>query len=402
MTQAIAMALVCAVVLPAGAAQPRFDDVVRNLRHPDPQVRVSAIRLLREAQYPEAIEPVAPLVNDPVDAVQLEAIAALLSFFLVDDVRDRRRVGLVFEVRARSLGQEAFERGPLAVWPRSAPPIVVSELLRAVDDEHGRVRLDAIYALGTIAAAPLGSDADARLVRAIDHYDPAVRAAAARVAGRLGVQAAADVLIKAINDSSADVRLAAMRAIGALGDARAVVALTEQLYYYGRGDGAAAALDGLARIAHPSSAELFTTHLASRDPELRRPSAEGLGRMGAASARETLEAALAGENVPAVRAAITFALQKLGAHYVPRLIEHLPHARTTRQVQGYLLELGPDVERDLLPALQDPAVRVPVAEVLGQIGGEASLAAIESLADDRASGDAMRRAADRLRMRRRP
>jgi HEAT repeat protein len=402
MTQAMAIALVCTVALPAGVAQPRFDDVVRNLRHPDPQVRVSAIRLLREAQYPEAIEPVAPLVNDPVDAVQLEAIAALLSFFLVDDVRDRRRVGLVLEVRARSLGQEAFERGPLGVWPRSAPPIAVSELLRAVDDEHARVRLDAIYALGTIAAAPLGSDADAGLVRAIDHYDPAVRRAAARVAGRLGVQAAADVLIKAVNDSNADVRLAAMRAIGALGEERAVVALTEQLYYYGRGDGAAAALDGLGRIAHPSSTELFTTHLASRDPELRRPSAEGLGRLGAASARETLEAALGGENVPAVRAAITFALQKLGAHYVPRLIEHLPHARTTRQVQGYLLELGPDVERDLLPALQDPAVRVPVAEVLGQIGGEASLAAIESLADDRASGDAMRRAADRLRMRRRP
>lgn len=402
MKRAGALTLLCAIAVPAAAAQPRFDDVVRNLRHPDPQVRVSAIRLLREAQYPEAIVPIAPLVNDPVDAIQLEAIAALLSFHLLDEIRERRRVGLVLEVRSRSVGLEAFERGPLAVWPRPAPPVVVSELLQAVDDENPRVRLDAMYALGTVAAAPLGAEADAALVRAIDHYDPAVRAAAARVAGRLGVLAAADVLIKAMNDSNAGVRHAAMRAIGALGEDRAVVALNEQLNYYGRGDGAAAALDALARIAHPSSVQLFTSHLTSREGDLRRAAAEGLGRVGAASAREALETALGGEASPEVRAAMTFALQKLGGQHVPRLIEYLHQPRTTRQVQDYLLELGAPIERDLLPALQDASVRVPVAEVLSQIGGDVSLAALQALADDRATGEAMSRAASRLRMRRSP
>ena len=65
--------------------------MVRNLRNPDPKARLSAVRLLREARYPEAVVPIAPLVNDPLDQIQLEAIAAELSFFLVQDVPERRK-----------------------------------------------------------------------------------------------------------------------------------------------------------------------------------------------------------------------------------------------------------------------------------------------------------------------
>ena len=34
------------------AQQISFEDVVRNLRNPDPELRISAVRLLREARYP--------------------------------------------------------------------------------------------------------------------------------------------------------------------------------------------------------------------------------------------------------------------------------------------------------------------------------------------------------------
>ena len=75
--------LVAAVV----NAQPaKYEDVVRNLRNPDPKVRLAAVKLLREAKYPEAIVPVAALVGDPLDPIQLEAINAELAFFLVQDV----------------------------------------------------------------------------------------------------------------------------------------------------------------------------------------------------------------------------------------------------------------------------------------------------------------------------
>ncbi len=386
------------------SAQPaRFDDVVRNLRHPEPKVRLAAIRLLREAKYPEAIVPMAPLVNDPLDAVQLEAIAAELSFFLVEDVPAKRRLGFLVEVRNRGGAPTAFDLGPLAVWPRPAPAELVSALLKAVDDDNARVRLEAIYAVGTIARAPLGPDEEQHLIKSLDHYDAAIREGAARVAGRLGVAAAADALIKTINDSNADVRYAAMRALGLLREERAVAALTEQLTFYGKGEGAWSALDGLARIAHPSSVPIFTERLADKDPNLRRAAAEGLGRSGDPSATTLLEAGAGNDTSDSARAAITFAMQKLGRNYVPRLVEFLDDARTTLQVQGYLLELGPPIEKELLPSLQEPddAIRAAVADVLGEIGGDASLAALQNLKDrDKDAVEAAARAVERIKIRR--
>src|SRR3982751_5848258 len=173
--------------LPAAAQQLRFDDVVRNLRNPDPKVRLSAIHLLRDAKYPEAVPPMAPLVVDPVDEVQLEAIAAELSFFLEQDMRSKRMVGFVVEKRTSNLAQGAFELGPYAVWPRPVPAELVSSLLQAVDDDNAKVRLEAMYATGVIGRAPLSADQIERLKKALDHYDPSVRAAAARVIGRLQV-----------------------------------------------------------------------------------------------------------------------------------------------------------------------------------------------------------------------
>ena len=389
---------------PASAQEPiRFDDVVGNLRNPDAKVRISAVRVLREAQYADAIVPLAALVNDPVDDIQLETIAAELSFFLVDKLPERRKVGFLIEVRNEGVARAAFDLGPLAVRAKPAPAELISSLLSAVDDENSRVRIEAIYAVGVVGAPALPADAEPALIKALDHYDPAVRGAAARVAGRLNVKAAGDALIRAINDASRDVRHAAMRALGQLREPQAVQALTEQLTYYGKGDGASAAIEALARIAHPSSAPVFAAHLAHKDPVMRRAAAEGLGRIGDASESAALQTGAGNDFSDAVRAAMAFALQKLGHHYVPRLADFLRDDDLVAQVQNYFIELGPAIERDLLPRLQEPdeLVRARVAEVLGAIGGEASLAALEGLKDkDRSVVQAAQRAVERIKLRR--
>jgi HEAT repeat protein len=402
------LSAVCAAaaLVPAqAAAQPaRFDDVVRSLRNPDAKVRSSAIRLLREAQYPEAVVPMAPLVNDPVNEIQLEAIAAELSFFMVEQVPDRRRVGFVIELRNSGGAAGAFDMGPLAVWPKAAPPEVVHELLKAVDDENSRVRLEAIYAVGVIGTSGIPADAEPALIKTLDHYDPAVRAAAARVVARIGVKAAGDALIKAINDSSRAVRYAAMRALGALKEERAVESLTEQLTFYGKGEGAVAALDALARIANPASLPVFTAQITSKDPQLRRASAEGLGRLRDTSQLAVLQAGAGNDLSAPVRAAMAFALEKLGYHYIPRLVDFLPSDDMVLQVQAYLVELGPAVEKELLPRLQEPdeAIRARVAEVLGAIGGDSSVAVLQHhIKDkDRAVVLAAERAVERIKLRR--
>ena len=355
-------------VAPA-AQQPRFDDVIRNLRNPDPKVRLAAVQLLRESKYPEAIGPLAPLVNDPIDQIQLEAIAAELSFFLVQDVPSKKRVGFLVEVRNPGRAPVAFEMGPLAVLPRPVPSDLIENLLKAVDDENAKVRSEAIYAFGTIVPPP-----------APESTIPA--------------------LIKAVNDSQSPVRYAAMRALGEIHDRRAVQALTEQFNFYGKGEGAWSALDALAHLADPASVPIFKAHLADRDPFLRRASAEGLARVGDTSEVPALEIGAGNDSSEMVRAAMAFALQKLGRNYIPRLVESLDSDKDAPQAAAYLIELGPSISSELVPLLQDPspAIRANVATVLGAVGGDAAVAALQPLAQDkdRTVAQAAARALERI------
>lgn len=405
MTRIITLFLCIAFLLcgTSAAQQARFEDVVRNLRNPDPKARLNAVRLLREAKYPEAVTPMAALVTDPIDEIQIEAILAELSFFLVDDVPARKRVALVVEVRNAGGAQAAFDLGPLGVWPRPVPPELIRGLLQAIDDEHPRVRLEATYALGAIARPPLDGQWAPQIVKALDHYDPAIRTAAARVAGRLEVKAAGETLIKALNDSSAPMRYAAMRALGALREERAVVALTDLFTFYEKGEGAWSALDGLARIGHASSVPLFKARLADRDQFLRRAAAEGLGRSGDMSEIAALEIGAGNDPSEMVRAAMAFALQRLGRDYVPRLVELMKSAKTAPQIGEYLIELGPPIAPALVTHLQDPiaSIRGNAALVLGAIGGAEALTALEPLSTDpdRDVARAASRAIERIKLR---
>jgi HEAT repeat protein len=379
--------LVAAALLVASvaSAQPlRFDDVVRNLRNPDPKARLSAVRLLRDAKYPEAVVPMVPLVLDPMDDVQLEAIAAELSFFLEQDVKSKTMIGFVVEKRKSAIAAAAFDLGPLAAWPRTVPAELVTALLQAVDDENARVRLEAIYATGVIAKAPLGSDQETRLIKALDHYDPAVRAAAARVIARLKVAGAGDGLLKAVNDSQAEVRYAAMRALGTIRDVRAVTALTEQFAYYKKGEGAWSALDALAQIAAPGSVPLFKERLQDKDPYIRRAATEGLGRAGDTTSIDALERNTTLDDAPMVRLATAFALQKLGRNYAARLVDLMRPSKVRAQGQEYLIELGPPMAATLVPRIQepDPRVREALLDVLGVIGDQSTIPALQAAEKD--------------------
>src|SRR5918993_1176896 len=379
---------------PAQAQQLRYDDVVRNLRNPDPEERMAALKLLRESKHTEAVEPIAPLVLDAMDGIQLTAIDTELSFYLVDDTPGRKRVALIVGVRNGGRAETAFASGPLAVWPRPVPGILLTNLLAAVDDENQRVRIEALYTFGAIA--PQAAEAYAPvLIKALDHYDPAIRAGAARVIGRLKVKAVGEPLIKAVNDSQQQVRFAAMRALGEIGEETAIRALTEQLEHYRKGEGAWSALDALARIAHPSSVPLFTARVADKDPYIRRAAVEGLARAKEPTSRTVLESAVSTDPSDTVRAAMAFALQRLGGNYVARLANSLESDKLAAQIAGYFLELGPSVAGPLAVHLKDPSdsIRANAATILGGIGGSAESALLQPLLQDRNTD--VRRAAER-------
>jgi len=400
---ALALAVLCLSAAASAQQQLRFDDVVRNLRNPDPKARLSAIHLLRDAKYPEAIVPIAPLVLDPLDEVQLEAIDAELSFFLEQDVRSKKMVGFVIEQRKSALALAAFELGPYAVWPRPVPAELVTNLLQAVDDESPKVRLEAIYAAGVIAKAPLAPEQVEKLTKALDHYDPAVRAAAARVIGRINVAGTTDALLKAVNDSQAEVRYASMRALGAIKDARAINALTEQFVFYKKGEGAWSALDALARIGAAATIPVFREHVTDKDPYLRRAAIEGLGRAGDKESLEALEKVPVTDESPAVRLAALFALQKLGRNSAGRIADAMGAPKLLSQGQEYLVELGPSLVPTIVPRLQEPDadVREAMADVLGVIGDAAVIPPLQAALKDRDAsvGAAAKRAIAKIQAR---
>lgn len=401
---ALLAAAACLAAAAVEGQQLRFDDVVRNLRNPDPKARLDAVRLLHDAKYPEAIGPMAPLVLDPVDDIQLEAIAAELSFFVDQDIKSRRMVGFVLEKRNPLVAWTAFDLGPLALMPRKSPPELVASLLQAIDDGNPRVRVEAMYAVGVVARPPLTAEETTGLIKALDHFDPDVRAAAARVIGRLKIAEAADALVKAINDSHAEVRYAAMLALGSLREMRAVSPLTQQFEYYKKGEGAWSALEALAEIGSPASVPVFKAHVDDKDAYLRRAAIEGLGRAGDTSQIDTIEKLATMDDSPAVRLAASFAMQKLGRDYASRIVDQMNDEKLVPQAEEYLLELGSSIVPVITPRLRDPEVnlRAAAADLLGALGNESTIPALKAAADDSNGtvAEAAKRAIEKIQLRR--
>jgi HEAT repeat protein len=291
------------------------------------------------------------------DRLQIEAIDAALAAYLAEDISGGQRKAFLIETRGGALAENAFAYGPMAIFPRAVPPELTAALLAAAQDDDRRVRREALYALGSIGPN-LSAEQVATLIALVEHEDPGTREAAAAILGRLRASAAADALVNAINDRDTRVKAAAMRALGDLRYERAVQGLNEQLAHYKRGPLALAAFEGLAGIAHTSSAAAFETALVDREAGARRLAAEGLGRAGQTASAPALEAALAKEKDDFAALAMAFALSRLGQPYQHRLADGLRKPRTAPQAFAYFLELAPASRKTLEPLLRDPDGRI--------------------------------------------
>ena len=177
-----------------------------------------------------------------------------------------------------------------------------------------------------------------------------------------------------------------MRALGAIKDTRAVTALTEQLAFYKKGEGAWSALDALAQIGAPASVPLFKERLQDKDPFIRRAATEGLGRAGDLESIDTLEKNVTIDDSAMVRLAAAFSLQKLGRNYAARLAESwMSSPKVVAQGQEYPDRARRVDDADAVPRLQDPDpdVREALVDVLGVIGDGSHLAALEAATKDR-------------------
>jgi len=357
--------------------------------------------MLKDTGYPEAAMPLAPLVTDSSDEIQLEAIAAELNIFLAERVVPRKRIGFVIEVRNQVQAESAFSSGPLAAGARPVPPEVLTALRTAWRDDNPRVALEALYAFGVLAVEPGGAArrellhvAGPDLASLLGVPDPARRYAAVRVMGRLFARRAqddpieetvGDAVITALNDPDRAVKGAAMQALGALRYARAAQALTALFQYHGRGEPAEAALDALARIAHPTSAPLLAAQLTAKSASLRGTAVEGLARLGDAAQLAAIQSALAGERSDSTVLTGAFASAMLSGAPLGPITEALTRPKLREQARQYLVELAPGRSSMFTQQLQDPdaRIRIDVLDVLALGGDAAALPLVERAGTDR-------------------
>jgi HEAT repeat protein len=378
---AAAVAAICAVAPAAAQTPAEWQDVIRNLRHPNPQARLDAVKQLGEAGYVPAAEAVSALIADPDDRVQLAAIDAELTFYLADRVGGRWSIG---GGGGKSRAQQAFEAGPLVRTAAPAPPAIIDRLIAAMRDENARVQFDAVHALGFIAEPPLPAAQVTRLAAELDHYDPVMRAATARVLGRLRAREAGDQLAVAMTDSSALVRMYAAEALGAIRDTKSAVALRERVGQ-SRGDMLETVVLALARIGLPEDIGLFRQRLTDRAPELRRAAAEGLGRAGDRDSIPALETMLKTDRADEARLAAAFALQRLGQTQSHIIASMLAVDDVSAQARDDLFELGAAAVPGVLQALKvatGSRYRADLVQTIGYIGGTGEVASVEPLLRD--------------------
>jgi HEAT repeat protein len=370
--------LVTCLIVP----QTTWQDVIRNLRHPDPAVRLKSTQQLGAAAYVAAAEPVAALILDPDDRVQAAAIEAELGFFLIDRVGSVRILGFG---SSKSPAQQAFEAGPLLRSASPAPAVIVDRLIAAIRDENARIRFDAVHALGAIAEPPLPPAQVKALSAELDHYDPIIRAATARVLARLRAADAADQLLAGLADSNAIVRQFCLEALGVIREERAIAPILE-LIATGRGDVPSQALLALARIAPASSRAELRRRLSDRDPAMRRAAAEGLGRLNDRDSLASLKGLLTADRAPEVRLAAAFAVDRLGEPQTHVIAADLILQDEAAQARDYLLEIGRPAltgVRGTLEAAKDDRHRADLVHLVGFIGTPEEITWLEAFLADR-------------------
>ncbi len=384
----------------APAPEVTFEQMVADLGHEDPNVRVRAVRALKQAAYPEAAVPLTRSLNDPEDAIQAEAIAAEVNLHLAVPVVPRKRVGLLIEVRNDISAAALFKQGSGVLDPRPVELEVLTALRAVSRDDNPRVAVEALYAFGLLADNVYGANRRRLLAESAPELGAAVgvpqrelRSAAVQVIARLYAwrvgdlatdATVGDALVTALNDREYAIRTTAMDAIGALRYDRGVQALTDLYTHYGRGSMAVAALGALARIAHPSSLPLFVAALSGRDYSLKLPAVEGLARSGATDQRGAIDALMLSERNPELLLAGHFAAVLLANGPVDELVGGLERARLRPRALQYLEDVAPGRGNVLGPHVQDPdvAIRLDLLDVLGRSGDPQALSVVQRMQQD--------------------
>jgi HEAT repeat protein len=154
--------------------------------------------------------------------------------------------------------------------------------------------------------------------------------------------------------------------------------------YYGTGNMAAEALDAVARIAHPSSAPLLVSQLASKDVRLKGIAVEGLARVGDRARMADIQNALSAERNEDLALTGRFASVMLSDGPLDPIVEALARSRQRERARWYLIQLAPGRAQGFARYLQDPdpSVRLELVNALGLSDDRAALEMVQRMVSD--------------------
>ena len=389
-----------ALALVAALAQVPLETAVADLKSPDRETRLRAVRLLKEAGRPESVRPLLPLIGDADDEIQFEAIGAELNAFLAEKIVSKRRVGGVFEVRNRVVAEGAFSAGPFALGADQVPLELMSALSSTVPDGNAYVGLEALYAFGALAPNAAPRELHDLLVSAAPEFaaflgasEPVQRVAALRVIGRVYARqlsepptpaVVGDPIVTALNDQDRLVRSAASAALGTIRYERGVQALLELFQHYRRGVIAEELLDALARIGHSAAKPVLVAALENGSTALKRAGIEGVARLSDGAALAAAEESLNRDRTDSVRLSRAFAAAWLGRGGLDEIVAALPRTALRDQALGYLIELAPGRAAAFGRHAQNPdaVIRRDIADALGVSRDQAARPIVDALARD--------------------
>lgn len=197
-----------------------FDDVCRlALQDPAPNVRISAIHILREYEQTPLIPDFIHLAqHDPDAGVRAAAAAALGTFIYMGEVDDlhpatQKRVEECLLGILNGSDETLVRRRALEALGYSTREEVKPAIERAYAMEDPDWLISALNAMGRSANQVWNP----KVVAMFEHTHPLVRAEAASAAGDLEIKSAVPALLRMLRDPDLDVRMASIWALSQIG-----------------------------------------------------------------------------------------------------------------------------------------------------------------------------------------
>jgi len=417
-------ALLTGVVAQTQTRKVSVDGLVYDLKHPDPDRRAEAARLLGVNKLNQAVPALMEAAADSQPAVRLAVLEALAKIhdpralptyisMIADTETDIRRKAIAALLEVYVVDESGFVAGTKKVIEFLNPfdsdyntlvvePYVpvsadaIQALAQRLEDPEAGVRKAAVMGLGTLrgrAALPQMKDVLSR------EPENGIKIEYFRSFYKIGDPDACGRLVPYVNDPDKAVHDEAILTSGLLRCKESVDAIMD-IYQMGikerekvfgvipassSDDLQLKCLQALALIGDDRAAKLYLPALRHDKEDFRVAAAEGLARLADPRYEPALVERSAGAKGKRYQLALAYAFYRLGhKERLQDMVRELGGMKHGDQMFGYLAELTPEQLADLYPHLRASKgkTRIRILEAIGVAGAAQNLAEIQSYTHD--------------------